>query len=269
MLSESRRVKVLDLGLATLLEPEAKDGFQTDAGIAVGSMEYISPEQACHKRVDGRCDIYSLGCVMYHLISGRLPFAGDSSMERLAVRITGHCVPIKKVVPGLHPGVVHALEKMMARRPEDRFQSAGEVAEALRHLVRRKAAPAPTVSPSSTPTVLPTVLTSTSSRADLDRKCLGLSRHRLALVRPRGVIDISQPRRGLEPHRRTHRPGDDQGVAVAQFGVDSRPRRCSARAGLPPTGARGDPFSRKRGGRCFLRSTRPYEDNGKTSTNLS
>jgi serine/threonine-protein kinase len=156
MLSESRRVKVLDLGLATLLEPEATDGFQTDTGIAVGTMEYISPEQACHQRVDGRSDIYSLGCVMYHLISGRLPFAGDSSMERLAVRITGHCVPISKVVPGLHPGVVQVVEKMMARRPEDRFQSAGEVAEVLRHLIRRKAAPSPTLPPASTPAVPPT-----------------------------------------------------------------------------------------------------------------
>jgi serine/threonine-protein kinase len=86
---------------------------------------------------------------MYHLISGRLPFAGDSSMERLAVRITGHCVPITEVIPGLHPGVVRAVGKMMARRPEDRFQTAGEVAEVLRHLIRRKSAIPPTPTPAS------------------------------------------------------------------------------------------------------------------------
>jgi serine/threonine-protein kinase len=153
VLGDARKVKILDLGLATLLQPDARDGFQTEAGIAVGTMEYISPEQACHKRVDGRSDIYSLGCVMYHLVTGRLPFAGDSSMERLAVRITGHCVPITEVVPGLHPGVVRAVEKMMARRPEDRFQTAGEVAKVLCNLIRRKHGPRTASAPAVPPTI--------------------------------------------------------------------------------------------------------------------
>jgi serine/threonine-protein kinase len=150
LLSDSGRVKVLDLGLGVLLEREESDGFKTETGIAVGTMEYLSPEQACLKPVDGRSDIYSLGCVLYHLISGRLPFGGDSSMERLAARIAGPTAPIAETIPGLHPGVAQAIEKMMARRPEDRFQTAAEVAEALRHLIRHRAdpsKPAPTQTP--------------------------------------------------------------------------------------------------------------------------
>ena len=101
-------------------------------------------------KLDGRSDLYSLGCTMYHLLSGQLPFKGESSMDCIVGRITGKAVPISEVVPGLPPRLVQAIEKLMATNPDDRYQTADEAAAALRSLLRPKnAAPsrsAPTVS---------------------------------------------------------------------------------------------------------------------------
>ena len=160
LLCESHKVKILDLGLGIFLERDASDEFKTEAGITVGTFDYLSPEQACMKKLDGRSDIYALGCTMYHLMSGRLPFEGDSSMERMAVRISGQTVPIETVMAGLPAPVGRVMEKMLARNPDDRFQTAGEVAQALSALVRPKAAatatPAPPSPPAAAPTPVPT-----------------------------------------------------------------------------------------------------------------
>ena len=155
LLIGSKTVKLLDLGLGAFVEREEFDDFKTEAGITVGTMAYLSPEQACSKPVDGRSDIYSLGCVLYHLIAGRLPFPGDSSMERLAVRITGQTTPITDILPDIHPRVAHILGKMLAHQPDDRYQTAGEVAAALKALIRPKGAAAPVPTPSSTVSPVP------------------------------------------------------------------------------------------------------------------
>ena len=97
--------------------------------------------------IDGRSDLYSLGCTMYHLLSGQLPFKGESSMDCLVGRITGHAVPISEIAPGLPPRLVQTIEKLMATSPDDRYQTADEAATALRSLLRPKAvAPSPSAS---------------------------------------------------------------------------------------------------------------------------
>jgi hypothetical protein len=97
-------------------------------------------------KIDGRSDLYSLGCTMYHLLSGQLPFKGESSMDCLVGRISGQAEPISEIMPGLPPRVVQTIEKLMATNPDDRYQSAGEAAAALRSLLRPKnAAPSPSV----------------------------------------------------------------------------------------------------------------------------
>ena len=141
LLTEARKVKILDFGLGTLLEKEDLPTALTAAGITVGTPDYISPEQARMVKLDGRSDLYSLGCTMYHLISGQLPFKGESSMDCIVGRITGKGIPIGQVRPGLPPRLVQTIEKLMAVSPDDRYQTAGEAAEALRGLLRPKSAP--------------------------------------------------------------------------------------------------------------------------------
>jgi serine/threonine-protein kinase len=143
LLGPDNQVKVLDLGLGVLMESDESSSFATADGIAVGTIDYMSPEQACGKEVDGRSDLYSLGCTMYHVMTGRLPFPGDSPVERLGLRISGRPVPITDVRPNIHPAIVNVLERLMAAKPMDRFQTAAEAAEALQAVVAPRKKPAP------------------------------------------------------------------------------------------------------------------------------
>jgi serine/threonine-protein kinase len=151
LLGEGGRLKILDLGLSALMEADSEASFATAAGRIVGTVHYMSPEQSIAQAADGRSDLYSLGCTMYQLLSGRLPFPGETVAECLAMRLKGEPTPITESRPDLSPGLVGALEKLMARRPADRFQSAAEAAEALRALADPAAGarPAPRPAPGS------------------------------------------------------------------------------------------------------------------------
>jgi serine/threonine-protein kinase len=145
---------VLDLGLGVLMDADDQSNFATADGIAVGTIDYMSPEQACGQDVDGRSDLYSLGCSVYHLITGRLPYPGDSPIERLGKRISGQPVPITELRPDLPSNLVRTLNKLLANRPEDRYQTGAEAAEALQALTRRKT-PREAVSPAAPPVKAP------------------------------------------------------------------------------------------------------------------
>ena len=101
LLTDDRKIKLLDLGLGVLMEADSAATFATADGIAVGTVDYMSPEQACGREVDGRSDLYGLGCSMYHLMTGKLPFPGPSLIERLGKRISGRHVPITEHLPNL------------------------------------------------------------------------------------------------------------------------------------------------------------------------
>lgn len=139
LLTQDKRVKVLDLGLGVLMEADDQATFATADGIAVGTIDYMSPEQACGREVDGRSDLYSLGCSMYHLMTGRQAFPGDSPIERLGKRIVGRPVPIRDVRPDLPASLVQVMDKLLANKPHDRFQTGEEAAEALNNLLRKVA----------------------------------------------------------------------------------------------------------------------------------
>ncbi len=95
------------------MEADEQSSFATAAGIAVGTIDYMSPEQALGMDVDGRSDLFSLGCAMYHLMSTKLPFPGESALDRLGRRISGKPVPITEVLSDLPKGLVQVLEKLL------------------------------------------------------------------------------------------------------------------------------------------------------------
>lgn len=136
LLADDGVLRLLDLGLATLLDHDDDDQepFATAAGVAVGTIEYMSPEQAAGRPVDGRSDLYSLGCAMYHLLTGQVPFPEGSRVERLARRIREQPAPAAGLRPDLPPDLTAVLDRLLAIDPEARFATASDAAATLRAL---------------------------------------------------------------------------------------------------------------------------------------
>jgi serine/threonine-protein kinase len=157
LLTEEGQIKILDLGLSALMEADSEASFATADGRIVGTVNYMSPEQAIAGSIDGRSDLFSLGCAMYQLLAGRLPFPGETFAECLALRIKGQPTPITDFRPDLSPSLIQVLLKLMARRPDDRFQTAAEAAQALQYLAHHDAGSPPTPQPAPQPVSAPSV----------------------------------------------------------------------------------------------------------------
>jgi serine/threonine protein kinase len=133
LLDRSGTVKLLDLGLARLFLDESDGMTKVDDGkMLLGTIDYLAPEQAIDSHeVDIRADIYSLGATAFFLLSGRTLFNGASTVQKLAMH--GHRPPeqIVRELSGIPRGFADILVKMLAKEPKDRYQTPGEVAEAM------------------------------------------------------------------------------------------------------------------------------------------
>lgn len=122
------RAIVTDFGLAKLLE----GGIETATGTFMGTLPYMSPEQALAKPIDGRSDIYSLGVVLYQLATGRLPFDIKSPTEAVMKHMNETPPEPRQIQPGLPVAVEQVIEKSLAKHSSERFQTGEEFAGALR-----------------------------------------------------------------------------------------------------------------------------------------
>jgi tetratricopeptide (TPR) repeat protein/tRNA A-37 threonylcarbamoyl transferase component Bud32 len=125
----SGRPVVADFGIVSAADPAA-DGL-TLAGMPLGTPAYMSPEQAFADPVDGRSDVYSLGCVLYEMLTGSTPFAGTTARELMARHTTDAVTPTRNARPAVPEIVDRTVAKALAKDPADRFQTAGEFADAL------------------------------------------------------------------------------------------------------------------------------------------
>jgi serine/threonine protein kinase len=136
MLAADGSVKILDLGLALLREGRLSDDESaTQAGYLLGTADYVSPEQARDPHhADVRSDLYSLGCTFYKLLTGQAPF-GDSEHESVSKKLDAHRNalprPIRELRPDLPPEIESIMARLLAKRPDDRFQAPAELAAAL------------------------------------------------------------------------------------------------------------------------------------------
>jgi Tol biopolymer transport system component len=133
------QVKILDFGLAKLRQPDtAAADLPTQAltgeGRIVGTVAYMSPEQAEGRAVDHRSDIFSLGVVLYELATGRRPFQGDTSMSILSAVLKDHPAPATTINPALPPAFARVLKTCLHKDPERRYQSAKDVRNELQTL---------------------------------------------------------------------------------------------------------------------------------------
>ncbi|MFZ0545334.1 MAG: serine/threonine-protein kinase [Candidatus Promineifilaceae bacterium] len=122
------RAVVTDFGLAKLRE----GGIQTVTGTLMGTLAYMSPEQCVGEELDGRSDIYSLGIVLYQLSTGRLPFNIKSPTDAIMKHMQEDPPPPRELRPGLPVEVEAVIARALAKKPDGRYKTAGQMAAALR-----------------------------------------------------------------------------------------------------------------------------------------
>jgi eukaryotic-like serine/threonine-protein kinase len=129
---------VSDFGIARAITLAADDETLTQAGVSPGTPPYMSPEQASGGDVDGRGDIYALGCMLYEMLAGQPPFTGPTTQAVLARHLADPVPSLRTVRNTVSVGVEQAVLKSLEKSPADRFATAGEFAEALVAPVRRR-----------------------------------------------------------------------------------------------------------------------------------
>ncbi|MBI4259865.1 MAG: protein kinase [Actinobacteria bacterium] len=137
------RVKVSDFGIARAAYVGGAD--LTTTGSVLGSVPYLSPEQVAGKEVDRRSDLYSVGVILYELLTGRRPFEAETDLAQAMMRLTADPMPPRAVVPGIPRQLEAVVVRALARDPGDRFQTAEEMAAALERVRRAEAPTDPTV----------------------------------------------------------------------------------------------------------------------------
>jgi serine/threonine protein kinase len=148
-------VKILDFGLARAINDDSE---LTQSGAIVGTPTYMAPEQAKGERTDQRADLYSLGCVLYRMCTGQLPFKGDT-MAVLMALATENPKPVRELNPTILPALADLVMKLLSKRAEDRYQSAKEVVSAIQAIERGQQTIGPaakdvTAGPSETPNAM-------------------------------------------------------------------------------------------------------------------
>jgi Tol biopolymer transport system component len=142
------RVKILDFGLAKLTSPaelgsaltEAPTRAETGAGVVLGTVGYMSPEQVRGRPADHRSDLFSLGAILYEMLSGRRAFQATSSVETMNAILKEDPPDLSRLNPDLPPGLARLVEHCLEKGPDERFQSARDLAFQLASLATASSA---------------------------------------------------------------------------------------------------------------------------------
>ena len=143
MIADGGYAKVLDFGVAKLradMVPPKEDSTPSSPGAVIGTVGYMSPEQVRAQPLDPRTDIFSFGCVLYEVITGRRAFQGTTSFDTLKRILSDEPPPI--VEPLRHVRLQPVIRKCLAKNPDDRYQSMEQLSNDLRGLLRRMEAAA-------------------------------------------------------------------------------------------------------------------------------
>jgi serine/threonine-protein kinase len=197
MITEDSHVKIIDFGLAKLIEPFAEEGSDmetaprdehldhhdlgaTDPGIVMGTASYMSPEQARGSMVDHRSDVFSFGIVLYEMLAGQPPFRGESAMDTLSAILKEPAPPLPNLGPEVSnaPDLQRFVDKCLAKEPSERYQWMKDLIVDLRSARRRMESGSLAAAPSPSGTlrsiaVLP--FTDMSPQKDQDYFCEGMA----------------------------------------------------------------------------------------------
>jgi serine/threonine protein kinase/Tol biopolymer transport system component len=135
------RLRILDFGLAKILEKPGRRSGEvepvTNDGMVVGTVHYMSPEQAQGTEIDSRSDVFSLGIVLYEMATGKRPFDGPSAVDVMHAIVHSPAAPVDLKATPLPEAFLSILEKALEKRPDERYQSTRELSADLRRFLRR------------------------------------------------------------------------------------------------------------------------------------
>jgi serine/threonine protein kinase len=192
------RVKLTDLGLSRMADEE--EFRVTRSGTTVGTVDYMAPEQARDASLaDIRSDIYSLGCTLYHMLAGNPPFSEGGIGERVYKHIAADPPDIRTLNPSVPTALWTVLKRMLAKHPDDRYQTPDEVIEALRSMTDTPAVPGSGAAHGM------------GSPADSD----------VMEMTPPSLATFPEP----TPPPPAFKPGSRHGLATPTLNPDSEPRR--------------------------------------------
>jgi hypothetical protein len=188
-------VKLTDMGLA-LTEDDVQRFRVTRAGTTVGTVDYLAPEQARDSSsADIRSDIYALGCTLYHMLAGQPPFPDGGLGERILKHLEAPPPDVRRFNPDVSAGLWAVLERMLAKAPEDRYQTPAELLGDLHHPPEPKPEPAPgPPAPGRRPGGAPR-LDRAEGPAPPPRPRRGLGRPKEEMPGSSGVLDVSAEQR--------------------------------------------------------------------------
>ena len=237
---ESGRAMVTDFGIARAAEGDAR---LTVTGVAIGTPAYMSPEQALGEReADGRSDIYSLGVVGYQMLAGELPFKAANTPSMMMKHLTERPRPIREVRPDVPSDIAAVIEHALAKRPEDRFSNASEMASALATPAWRapaSSAPAPPPVQPSPPYAQPQYAPAPpAQRAPVEvRDPRAAWMHQAFPVGPDGLPAYPLSRREWKEWRRNYRDQVRGGIVGAHAGRTIGERIMRFRRNIVSTGS--------------------------------
>jgi eukaryotic-like serine/threonine-protein kinase len=194
MVTRNGDVKVMDFGIARAMDDAQATTTQTAQ--VIGTVQYLSPEQARGERVDSRSDLYSVGCVLYELLTGRPPFTGDSPVAIAYQHVRENPVPPSRVDPDVPAWADAIVLKAMAKSPADRYQTAAEMRADLQRAassmpmsappIKARYVPVPSVKQATSTAMALQVVTLLAAPLDTDgghvRKTGVLRRSRVGVV---------------------------------------------------------------------------------------
>ncbi|MEV6288008.1 Stk1 family PASTA domain-containing Ser/Thr kinase [Kribbella sp. NPDC051770] len=156
MLTPQGQVKVMDFGIARAVADTTSDMTQTAA--VIGTAQYLSPEQARGETVDARSDLYSTGCLLYELLTGRPPFVGESPVSVAYQHVREQPVPPSSFDPDIPPEVDAVVLKALAKPREERYQSAAEMRQDIHRVLAGQQVTAPMAAVAETRAMAPTAV---------------------------------------------------------------------------------------------------------------
>src|ERR1044072_4652245 len=160
MINGDGYAKILDFGLAKLVEPPPANTAQdsdevataimnrSQPGAVMGTVGYMSPEQALGRAVDQRSDIFAFGCILYEIVTGRKPFSGDSMVDSLHKIIYMPAAPVNEFNPNCTYEIQRIIRRCLAKDPEDRYQRIKDIAIDLRDFLEESKALSHSATPS-------------------------------------------------------------------------------------------------------------------------